>query len=593
MKVWILAAAFAVSGAIAHAQSPGTDDPVASLAGVWSSRAVFGPELSGSLRITREGQTWRARVGDNVVASDRPDFTFPEGRGAFHGALLDHGRRMQGWWIQPPGLPGQAYATPVRLAARGRDEWFGMVTPLPQTFTLFMTIARNDQGPWTAAFRNPEFNMNAGASRLLANRNGAAITFSKPNGPVVREGALSNDQQHLRLAWPPAPQPLDLQRATSGAPDRYLPRAPGPYVVASPPRTGDGWRTARPRDAGFDEAALAALVQRIIDADPAAQRPSLIHSLLVSRHGRLVLEEYFHGYDRDTPHDIRSAGKTTASAMLGAAMHQGVRLSPQTRLYDVLAAQGPFANPDPRKTGITLAHLMTHTSGLDCNDNDDESRGNEGAMQGQSAQPDWWRFALDLPLAHDPGARYAYCTAGTNLVGAVLHAATGETVPALFDRLIARPLDFGLYHWNLMPSGDGYLGGGAYLRPRDLLKLGQLYLDGGVWNGRRVLDRDWVAQSTAAHVEINEATTGMDAETFANVATHGADGYGWHRYGVRAGATRVEAFEANGNGGQFLVVVPTYDLVVVLNGGNYGQGGIWTRWRDEIVGDAIIAAIRR
>jgi CubicO group peptidase (beta-lactamase class C family) len=178
-----------------------------------------------------------------------------------------------------------------------------------------------------------------------------------------------------------------------------------------------------------------------------------------------------------------------------------------------------------------------------------------------------------------------------NLVGAVLGETTGERVPDLFDRLVARPLQFGRYHWNLMPSGEGYLGGGMYMRPRDLLKVGQLYLQGGRWNGRQILAPDWPRRSTSAHVEVNEATTGMNAETFANVAIRGADGYAWHRYGIRVGARTVETFEASGNGGQILLVVPEYDLAVVLMGGNYGQGAIWTRWRDEIVGAQILPAL--
>jgi CubicO group peptidase (beta-lactamase class C family) len=84
----------------------------------------------------------------------------------------------------------------------------------------------------------------------------------------------------------------------------------------------------------------------------------------------------------------------------------------------------------------------------------------------------------------------------------------------------------------------------------------------------------------------------MDAARFAAIATRGADGFAWHRYGVRVGERRVESYEASGNGGQFLIVVPEFDLVVVLTGGNYGQGGIWTRWRDDIVGAQIIAALR-
>src|SRR5207302_5181519 len=123
---------------------------------------------------------------------------------------------------------------------------------------------------------------------------------------------------------------------------------------------------------------------------------------------------------RNMQHDLRSAGKTFASVLLGAAMKQGVSIGPQTPIYTLLSAKAPFANPDPRKSGITLAHLMTHTSGLACDDNDDASPGNESTMQSQTAQPDWWKYTLDLPMAHDPGTRYAYCSAGMNLMGAAL-----------------------------------------------------------------------------------------------------------------------------------------------------------------------------
>ena len=131
----------------------------------------------------------------------------------------------------------------------------------------------------------------------------------------------------------------------------------------------------------------------------------------MARRGKLVLEEYFFGFDRDRPHDLRSAGKTFASVMLGAAMRNGTKIAPETKVYDLLAGMGPFANPDPRKSQITLAHLMTHSAGFACDDNDDASPGNEDTMQTQSRQPDWWKHTLDLPMAHDPGRRYAYCSA--------------------------------------------------------------------------------------------------------------------------------------------------------------------------------------
>jgi CubicO group peptidase (beta-lactamase class C family) len=570
--------ALACGAATAHAQSD-----LAALDGVWTTRLDMGPELRGELSIHREASGWHAAIGGYEALSEDLRFAFPNDGGRFDG------RGDWGWWIQPPGLPGVSYATPVRLHPGPSGSLHGVVQPLPQTFTLHLALFRGEEANWLAAFRNPEFNMNGGASRFAALDQDRRILVRNRAGETVREIDVLEGGR-LSVNWPPLPQALELARP-SQSPIGYLPRPLGAYVYAPPPSLDDGWRTRRARSLGFDEAALSTFVQSIVDGDPASQRPNLIHSVLVARRGRLVLEEYFHGYDRDTPHDLRSAGKTFASLLMGVAMRNGADIGPESRIYEVAGVER--RDDDPRRARITLAHLMTHTSGLDCDDNNENSPGNEGAMQSQSDQPDWWRFALDLPLAHAPGERYAYCTAGMNLVGAALFAATGEHTLDLFHRRVAQPLEFGLYHWNLTPTGEGYLGGGVYMRPRDLAKIGQLYLDDGVWNGRRILDRAWVERSTAAQVEINEATTGMDAERFAAIATRGADGFAWHRYGVQVGARRVESYEASGNGGQLLIVVPAYDLVVVITGGNYGQGAIWTRWRDEIVGGQIIAALRR
>jgi CubicO group peptidase (beta-lactamase class C family) len=273
-------------------------------------------------------------------------------------------------------------------------------------------------------------------------------------------------------------------------------------------------------------------------------------------------------------------------------MVQGVDIGPQSRIATLMADRGPFANPDPRKSQITLAHLLTHSSGLDCNDNDEKSLGNEDTMSSQTAQPNWWKYTLDLPMLHNPGTRYAYCSANINLVGGALTVATQTWLPDYFERSIARPLEFARYYWMLSPTGEGYLGGGAFMRPRDLLKLGQMYLDKGVWNGKRIVSADWVRESTAAHIEINPTTTGLSAEDFGNSYAPGSDGYAWHRNGIRVGERVVETYAASGNGGQIVLVVPEYDLAVAFTGGNYRQGGIWGGWGDEFIGAEIIPAIK-
>jgi CubicO group peptidase (beta-lactamase class C family) len=300
--------------------------------------------------------------------------------------------------------------------------------------------------------------------------------------------------------------------------------------------------------------------------------------LLIARNGKLVLEEYFAGFQRDFVHDTRSASKTFTSVLLGAAMLGGAGISPETPIASVMGYATPFANPDPRKQKITLANLMTHSSGLACDDNDDASPGNEDTMWAQSGQPDFWKFMLDLPMSTDPGAHYAYCSGGMNLAGGVLSVATKTWLPELFDRSLARPLRFGRYYFILSPALQGYLGGGMRMRPRDLLKVGQLYLDGGTWNGKRIVAQSWVIRSTSKQVE---------------GSNNGNDGYAWHRSDLKSGTRTYREYEANGNGGQFLIVVPELDLAVVFTAGNYRDYGVWRWFRDDMVANVIIPAISK
>ena len=601
----------AIQASPAAAQSPpaAVAEPpdAAALIGLWAYRADFGPALRGPLTIRRSGRGWRAAIAGldapATLTGDSIRVRFGTLAG-FRGRLA--GGAIRGFWLQPsgatadrrdPGGSGQAFATPVALTRAGANVWRGMVTPLDDHFTLYLSIFRAADGALTGAFRNPELNTNGGASRFLVTRDGDSVRFNLrfEGGEIDHRATLLHAPERLRIRWDNLGREIELARIGPVEAPSFFPRLPGApaYVYRAPPATGDGWRTAPAGALGIDEAALAAIVRDIASGDPTARPPTLIHSLLVAYRGRLVLEEYFFGHDRDTPHDTRSAGKTFASVMLGAAMMRGVAISPETRVYPLLAAMGPFANPDPRKQRITLAQLMTHSAGLACNDNDEASPGNEDRMQSQRGEPDWWKYTLDLPMAHDPGTRYAYCSANMNLVGGALSAATRTWLPDYFERSIAGPLEFGRWHWNLMANGEGYLGGGAFLRPRDLLKVGQAYLDGGIWNGRRIVPTAWVGASTAPRIEISEATTGYSAEEFGNYYGHGWDGLAWHLGALDVGGRQVRTYAAGGNGGQVLLVVPAYDLVIVFTGGNYGQGGVWGRWGQNIVGGRIIPALGR
>ena len=605
--IWAIAAAIlclASGGATLRGQ-PAEPEP---LIGLWAAQRDFGPALRGELSLTRRGGDWDAVIGNSRHRFRAPGndirFALPDGRGGFRGRLSGDGRTIDGFWLQPtgetqdrqdPGGSGQRFATPMDLSRIGPNHWRGTVVPLDDRFTLYLKVFRDGEN-LIGAFRNPELNVNGGASQYRVSRDGERVRFSVSydGGEIVHDAVLLRGPDRLRIAWPNLGQPLELTRRDPAQASAFFPRPPGAaaYVYRQPEALDDGWPTASASEAGIEEGAVQRLVQGLIDADPAARGPSLIHSLLIARHGKLVVEEYFFGHDRETAHDIRSAGKTFSSVLLGVAMRRGVPISPDTRIYELMRARGPFANPDPRKNGIRLSHLMTHSPGLACDDNNEASPGNEDGMWRQRAQPDFWKYTLDLPMLHDPGTRYAYCSANINLVGGALTEATRTWLPQYFHEQVAVPLQFGRYHWNVTPNGEGYLGGGAFMRPRDLLKIGQTYLDGGVWHGRRIVDAAWIARSTAPVIEINEQTTGLSAEEFGNYYGRGRDALAWHFWTLTSGGRSFTAYAATGNGGQLLLVFPDLDLTAVITGGNYAQGGIWTRWPQRLIGDQIIPALR-
>jgi CubicO group peptidase (beta-lactamase class C family) len=229
----------------------------------------------------------------------------------------------------------------------------------------------------------------------------------------------------------------------------------------------------------------------------------------------------------------------------------------------------PFANDDARKAKLTLADLMSMRSGLARDDNDPDSPGGEDRMQRQKDQPDWYRYRLDLPMLKEPGGRDAvYCSADLNLVGGVAETIAQTWNGDLFERHVAEPLGFATYHLNLMPTGSGYTGGGVYLRPRDALKLGQLYLAGGLWNGTRVVSRDWVDRRGLRDVPATGRRRRRQPPVRLRLARP--------PFRRRGGRTYRE-FAAEGNGGQFVMVFPELDMVVGVNGGKYGSSD-WYRW---------------
>jgi CubicO group peptidase (beta-lactamase class C family) len=575
------------SPALAQTVAPAGD--TARLLGLWGTTRSFGPEIRGELTVFRAGDGWRATIGGTSAPvrmnGDSVTFTLAANPGSFRGYRDAAGKRIRGHWIQPAGAAtGVAWATPVELRPVAAGTWRGIVLPLEESVTLYMDVRADSGGVVRAVFRNPDGNF--GNARFTLAAQGAHFKLlSIDNGATLLEGDY--DEKHDRLLLPipdglPLPElrtTLELARQTRDRATGYYPRTPaeGRYLYRPPIAEGDGWPTAILGAAGLDETRISELVQKILDTDPWPQTAPLVQSLLIARHGKLVLEEYFYGFDKERPHDLRSAGKTLASVLVGIAIDRGAKFGPQTPVYSLFPEYKSFANPDPRKKFMTVEHLMTMTSGFDCDENgNDNAPGNEDKMQSQTAQPDWYKFMLDQPLSAGPGDVFAYCSGGVNLVGGIVRNTTRTWLPEFFDRHFARPLSLRTYHMNLTPTGEGYLGGGLRIRPRDALKLGQVYLDGGVWNGKRIVSKKWVEVSTALHP--------MNA--------HGKDGYDWHLNDIKLGDRVFKEYDASGNGGQLVMVLPELDLVVLFTGGNYGNFGVWRHFRDELLPQYILAAVK-
>ncbi len=326
---------------LVHAQARG---PV----GLWGGELAGAPMLAGQLVLTRTGGSWLARLAGLEAASsstgDSALIAFPAEQGTLRLGGLDRSGTPRAFWIQPAG-EGPPYATPVRLVAAGVDVWRGTVDPLPSRFSLSLQITRDSSGGLHGVFRNPDFNWNGrGRGYRIVERDGE-LAFLDASG-----------REQLVQPWDSAGgtitfdfgTPLILTRRTPETAPGFTPRiAPGRYDYRMPADLGDGWPVAAAEAAGIDPRQLEAVVGDIAAADPASDTAPRIHSLLVARHGRLVLDEYFRGYAADRLHDLRSASKSFTSVMLGIAMVDHPALGPATTLRSVFA-DAPIDPPDHR-----------------------------------------------------------------------------------------------------------------------------------------------------------------------------------------------------------------------------------------------------
>jgi CubicO group peptidase (beta-lactamase class C family) len=239
-----------------------------------------------------------------------------------------------------------------------------------------------------------------------------------------------------------------------------------------------------------------------------------IGSVLIARHGKLAYEAYFDG-DAATLRDTRSATKSITDVLVGIAVKDKKLSGVDARIVALLPERArKIQNADPRKDHITVEDFLTMSSPLECDDWNDASRGNEERMY---VIEDWAQFILDLPIrgrmsvGEQPespkyGRFFSYCTGGVFVLSEVLTKTTGTRTDHYAQEKLFGPLGITDAQWVYSPLNVPQTGGGLRLTSRDLLKVGQLYLSGGTWQGRTIVEQPWVRTSTQPHAQIDDVT---------------------------------------------------------------------------------------
>jgi CubicO group peptidase (beta-lactamase class C family) len=346
-----------------------------------------------------------------------------------------------------------------------------------------------------------------------------------------------------------------------------------------------GWRTVAPAEQGMDPAVLDDL-----DTMVPASYPN-VRSLLVVRHGYLVYERYWRGVTADDGRNSFSVTKSVVSALVGIALGDGNLKGLDQTVEELLADHLP-ADADPRLRRVTVEQLLTMTSGLA---GDDALPGGLDGISDRMAQSrDWVRHILGRRLETTPGARFAYSSASSHLLSAIVADTSGQPTLAFAKAELFGPLGIAaddalepaIRDWPLTQAEleayeqatvawpkdpQGYHFGGGYLKlpARDLAKLGYLYLNGGRWDGAQVVPADYVAASTRSQSD----------------PSVGSGGYGYQWWVTNE--TGHASFRAEGFGGQLIQVIPDLDLVVVITS-DPGQG---RQNPADLVGAVIVSAV--
>jgi CubicO group peptidase (beta-lactamase class C family) len=317
------------------------------------------------------------------------------------------------------------------------------------------------------------------------------------------------------------------------------------YVYQLPEKIDDGWEISSLDKENVDSAKIVKMIKKIL----AGEFPNT-HSVLLVKNGKLILEEYFYGYDRDDLHYLASATKSITSILVGISVDQDMIKNVDQKVYQLF--------PDYQKTQwiskkyeITLRHLLSMTSGIEWDENRSirDPRHDYFAMRRGG---DWIRYVFNKELVSAPGQTFNYNGGLSALLGEIIRRSSGLNAKEFSQKYLFDPLGISHYRWLIYNNGSINTGGGLLLRPRDMAKIGQMMLNNGKYNDKQIVSDEWIKQSTKNYIVPKSQPLGSGYS------------YQWWLGETNINGQTIKVYFAQGLGGQFIFVVPKMKITAIF-----------------------------
>jgi CubicO group peptidase (beta-lactamase class C family) len=323
------------------------------------------------------------------------------------------------------------------------------------------------------------------------------------------------------------------------------------YLYQQPEKIGDGWETSSLKEEDIDSEKIDEMMHDILSG-----KDKNIHSILLIKNGKLVLEEYFYGYNRDKLHFLASVSKSITSVLIGISIDQKLTADVETKAYEFFP-QFTGTKWIDQKYPITLQHILTMAAGLDWESIKYSRRDLRHTTHQMYDSDDPIKFVLERNLIKAPGEKFYYNSGLTILLGGIVKNTSGLYIDAFARQYLFTSLGISDYHWDKFPDGTIQTDGGLHLRPRDMAKIGYMMLKDGKWKDKQIVSKEWVEESTRSHID----GRGMGY------------GYQWWIGKTTINNQTIKVLFASGHGGQKIFIIPKLDLVVVFTSKVFNSKG--------------------